>query len=142
MTSHPKRATILVVDDHKGARDLLALHLGPTYDVITAETAQEAIRDLHTHRIDLVIQDLGLPDMHGLQLLHTSKLLHPQLPVILITGGADLKAATEAIQYGAVAYLLKPFNLTEIQLLIANFSTRSSDVDGDLPPFITPELRK
>lgn len=121
MTSDPQRATILVVDDHQGARDLLALHLRPTYDVITAATAHEAIRDLHTHRVDLVIQDLGLPDMNGLQLLHTSKTLHPRLPVILITGGADLSAATEAIQYGAVAYLLKPLNLTEMQLLIDQF---------------------
>jgi DNA-binding NtrC family response regulator len=121
MTSPPKRATILVVDDHQGARDLLALHFGPTYDVITAETAQHAIQDLHTHRIDLVIQDVDLPDMNGLQLLHTSKMLHPQLPVILITGGADLSLATEALQCGAVAYLLKPFNLSEIQLLIDQF---------------------
>lgn len=119
MTSDSQRATILVVDDHQGARDLLALHLQPTYDVITAATAQEAIQDLHAHHIDVVIQDVGLPDMSGLQLLHTSKLLRPQLPVILTTGGvADVSAATEAIQYGAVAYLLKPFNLTEIQLLI------------------------
>ncbi len=121
MTSDPQRATILVVDDHQGARDLLALHLRPTYDVITAATAQEAIQDLHAHRIDLVIQDLGLPDMNGLQLLHTSKMLHPQLPIILITGGADISAATEAIQCGAVAYLLKPFNLTEVQVLIDHF---------------------
>ena len=118
MTSDSQRATILVVDDHQGARDLLALHLAPYYDVITAATAQEAIQDLHAHHIDLVIQDLGLPDMNGLQLLHTSKLLHPRLPVILMTGGADLSAATTAIQYGAAAYLLKPFNVSEIQLLI------------------------
>ena len=121
MTTDPRRATILVVDDHQGARDLLALHLQPTYNVITAATGEEAIRDLHAHRIDLVVQDVGLPDMHGLQLLQTSKLLRPQLPVILITGGADLSTATEAIQQGAVAYLLKPFNLTEIQLLIEQF---------------------
>ncbi len=121
MTDHLRRATILVVDDHAGPRNLLALHLRPTYDVITAETAQHAIRDLHTHHIDLVIQDLGLPDMNGLQLLQTSKMLHPQLPIILITGGADISAATEALQYGAVAYLLKPFNLNEIQLLIDQF---------------------
>ena len=118
MTKDPQRATILIVDDHQGARDLLALHLAPSYDIITAATAHEAIQDLHTHPIDLVIQDVGLPDMNGLQLLHTSKLLRPQLPVSLITGGADLSTATEAIQYGAVAYLLKPFNLSEVQLLI------------------------
>jgi DNA-binding NtrC family response regulator len=59
--------------------------------------------------------------MNGLQLLQTSKMLHPQLPIILITGGADISAATEALQYGAVAYLLKPFNLNEIQLLIDQF---------------------
>lgn len=118
MTDHLKRATILVVDDHAGPRNLLALHLSPTYDVITAETAQHAILDLHTHRIDLVIQDMGLPDMNGLQLLQTSKMLHPQLPIILITGGADISSATEALQCGAIAYLLKPFNLNEIQLLV------------------------
>ena len=119
--SEPQRATILVVDDHQGARDLLALHLHSTYDIRTAATAEEALRDLHTHRVDLVIQDVGLPDMNGLQLLHTSKLLYPRLPVILISGGADLSTATEAIQSGAVAYLLKPFNLSEIQLLIDQF---------------------
>ena len=118
MTSDPQRATILVVDDHQGARDLLALHLAPSYDVITAATAKEALVNLHTHRINLVIQDMGLPDMNGLQLLQTSKLLRPELPIILVTGGADLSAATEAIQFGASAYLLKPFNLSEIQLLI------------------------
>ena len=119
MISDPGRATILVVDDHQGPRDLLALDLRPSYEVLTAATAKRAMQDLRAHRIDLVIQDVGLPDMDGLKLLQETKALHPQLPIILISGGGTVCSVDEAMQFGAAAYLLKPFNLEEIRILIA-----------------------
>ena len=116
--SHPRRARILVVDDHQGSRELLGRHLRPTYDVLTAETGKSALQDLRNHQIDLVIQDVGLADMDGLTLLQESKTLQPQLPVIMITGRGTVASARAAMNLGAVAFLLKPFNLEELRLLV------------------------
>lgn len=113
-----RRPTILVVDDQPGARQLLALHLQSGYDVMTAADASTAIQRLRSTKIDLVIQDMGLPDMDGLTLLRTSKTLLPYLPIILISGGGTVSSAEHAIDFGAVAFLLKPFNLDELQTLI------------------------
>lgn len=102
---------ILVVDDDEGLRRMLQLVLERGgYRVVTAETAREGIQIVETQAPRLVVIDWYLPDMTGLDALRQLKVAHPHLPVILLTGYANLAGAVDAIKEGAYDYLAKPLN--------------------------------
>jgi len=110
---------ILVVDDelymvHTLARILEALG----YDVVRAYGGREALRVCHSQAVDLVVTDLHMPDMNGLELLTAVKATDPQLPVILVTGYGVEEARESAGKWKADGFLGKPFTVTELQRLI------------------------
>jgi DNA-binding NtrC family response regulator len=110
---------ILVVDDelymvHTLARILEALG----YDVVRAYGGREALRVCHSQSVDLVVTDLHMPDMNGLELLTAVKSSDPQLPVILVTGYGVEEARESAGKWKADGFLGKPFTVTELQRLI------------------------
>ncbi|MEX1057688.1 MAG: sigma-54 dependent transcriptional regulator, partial [Natronospirillum sp.] len=102
--------TILVVEDDQSLRDALQDTLEMhDYQVMAADSAEAAIPLLARHSIDLVVSDVRMPGRSGYELLDDLRRDHPQVPVLLMTAYGDVANAVEAMQKGAVDYLVKPF---------------------------------
>ncbi len=107
---------ILVVDDEASMRQLLEIALGKEgYRVTTAESGQKALRFVEKSAVDLVISDIRMPDMTGVEVLRKVKDIHPQIPVIMITAYASTETAVEALRLGAYDYITKPFKIEELK---------------------------
>lgn len=110
-----ERARILVVDDDESVRKVLVAILEDAgYDVDTAKTGREAIKKSNVNFYNLALIDIRLPDMEGTRLLTAMKETTPKMVKIIITGYPSLQNAIEAVNRGANAYVLKPFNMREV----------------------------
>ncbi len=110
------RNRILLVDDEESIRRLLSRMLETVYDVEIAADAESAIRlmrepDAH---YDLLISDLNMPGMDGLELIREARRINTMLPAIVITGYSSESTAIEALNLGVTGYLTKPFDTTEV----------------------------
>jgi nitrogen regulation protein NR(I) len=113
------RKHILIVDDEPSIRKVLGAHLRRDgYDVTVAASGVEAIETLQEEGADLVITDLRMPGMDGLELLRWVKQSYPGLPVIMLTAHGTVDSAVEALKRGAQDYLTKPFDQDELRLVI------------------------
>lgn len=113
-----KPERVLVVDDSPDALEVVRRNLAAAgYDVLTVPGVQEAIRALDATHVDLVITDLRMPRVSGLDLVRHVRENHADMEVIMITGYASVPGAVEAMQTGAQEYLAKPF--TDAELLAA-----------------------
>jgi cyclic di-GMP phosphodiesterase len=110
--------TILVIDDEKGAQEAIRCVLGARYHVLIAEDAETALEILARSPVDLITLDLRLPDRSGMEALKAIRQSHQHMPVVIVTGYGSLGSADEAFGYGAVGYLLKPFNTADLSSLI------------------------
>ena len=107
----PGHRKILVVDDDPRTREAVSLYLGSLgYQVETAGDAQGGL-DVVRSGVDLVISDIRMPEMDGIEFLEVIRTLQPSLPVILITGYPGPEAAWDARQLEATALISKPFRL-------------------------------
>jgi len=112
-------STILIVDDEQSMRDFLSIMLKKEgYDVVAAETGQDALKAVQTEIFDLVISDVKMPGMDGIDVLKTVKEVSPETVVIMITAYATAETAVEAMKRGAYDYITKPFKVDEIKLII------------------------
>src|SRR6185437_8660346 len=112
-------ARILVVDDQEMIRDSLAATLAREgHDVVAAGDGQAAVGRLAGARFDLLISDLKMPKMTGIELLAEARKLRPEMPVVLMTAFATVSTAVEAMKLGAYDYIQKPFDGDEIKLLV------------------------
>jgi putative nucleotidyltransferase with HDIG domain len=110
-----ERPRVLVVDDEKFIRDILADFLGMEgYIVRTAEDGTSAVQELSRARYDLVISDLKMPKMGGLELLKEVSRAHPDTLTVIMTGFGTVETAIDAMKRGAYDYILKPFKVEEI----------------------------
>jgi len=110
-----ENARILVIDDDESIRKTLATILEEKgYAVDTAENGREAIRKSKTKFYNLALIDIRLPDMEGTKLLTELKDGTPKMVKIIITGYPSLQNAIEAVNNGADAYVLKPFNVDSV----------------------------
>ena len=115
-----KKLKVLVVDDEKELRGLLQnILLREGYDVNAVGTAEEGFKSLSVDVPDMLLTDLKLPGMNGLQLLEKTKEIYPGLPVIVITGYGTVEDAVTALKMGAENFILKPFNIKEIKNIIS-----------------------
>ncbi len=102
---------ILVVDDEPDVRDIVKSFLEISgYTVMSAACAEEALQVLELERPKVVLLDVVMPDMDGIECLKTIKKMFPDTIVIVISGLQDEGLAKEAIRYGAYDYLVKPFD--------------------------------
>jgi two-component system response regulator HydG len=116
-TSEPKN--ILLVDDHKPFRDSLAKILeGEGFRVFPASDGEEALDVLRKEFVHLVLTDLKMPKMDGVELLKVAKTIRPETEVILITGYGTVDTAVTAMKDGAFDYIQKPFKPREILKLV------------------------
>lgn len=106
---------ILVVDDERDVREGLGKLLEMEgYDVTTAENGLVALERARTRRFDLVLTDLRMPGLDGVETLMGLKQLHPTMPVIIVTAYASGETADRCKREGAYGYVLKPFDLDEL----------------------------
>ena len=110
--------SILVVDDHQITRQTLSMSLEDDYNTFTAENGIEALEVLKQEGIDLVLSDLDMPTMSGLELLEEINKLEKPLPVIFITGQGTIETAVKAMKMGAYDYITKPVNVDRLMLVI------------------------
>ncbi|HAH31443.1 MAG TPA: hypothetical protein DCL44_03910 [Elusimicrobia bacterium] len=114
---------ILVVDDEPGYRDLLHLELSDQgYTVLTAGGGYEALEILNKGKVDLIITDMKMPKMDGLDVVIASRRLRPDIPIILTTGYAVEERVQEALARKASVCLRKPFNISELVGLVNKYS--------------------
>lgn len=106
---------ILVVDDDETIRDTLYDLLSEEHDCQTAETAEQALARLEVDSYDLVLTDISMPGLSGLELLGHVRQKYPDTPVIIISGISDQDHAQGLIRLGAFEYLLKPFRLEVVE---------------------------
>ena len=111
---------ILVVDDEDGMRRLLSRVLTREgYETSAVGSGAEALRLVASERFDLVVTDIKMPEMDGLQLLAELKEYEPSLPIIVITAYGTIENAVQALRSGAYDYIAKPFENDEIKLTVA-----------------------
>ncbi|HEX6775099.1 MAG TPA: sigma-54 dependent transcriptional regulator, partial [Methylomirabilota bacterium] len=127
------KARVLIVDDEKSMRDLLSITLEKEgYDVSSATGGETAIEMLHRDSVDVVITDLRMPKVDGLQVLRAAKEISPDTTVIMITAVASTESAVEAMKLGAYDYITKPFKLDEVNLIVRNALERKRLRDENL----------
>jgi two-component system response regulator PilR (NtrC family) len=113
--------SILVVDDERSMRDFLAIMLKKEgYQVTVVEDGNQAIKAIQKDIYDLVITDIKMPGIDGLQVLQTIKELSPDTLVIMITAFSSTQDAVKAMKQGALDYISKPFEVEEIKLVVRN----------------------
>ncbi|MBM9529352.1 sigma-54-dependent Fis family transcriptional regulator [Desulfoprunum benzoelyticum] len=118
--------SILVVDDERSMRDFLKILLQKEgYAVTTAPNGENALDCLHDQEFGLVITDIRMPGMGGLELLEAVKDHNPELPVIMITAFASPDDAVVAMKNGAFDYISKPFNVDEIKSVIESATRKN-----------------
>jgi two-component system, NtrC family, response regulator PilR len=111
--------TVLVVDDDETIRDALSEFLSEEYVCHTAETAEKAFARLDEDVYDVLLTDISMPGLSGLELLGHVRQKFPNTPVIIISGISDQEHAQGLIQLGAFDYLIKPFRLELVEKSVA-----------------------
>jgi len=111
----PGLPRMLVVDDENGPRQSLRMLFKDDYEVLLAGSVPEALGVLDAAPVDIVITDIRMPHQTGLDLLRAVRRKYPDVQVIILTGYGQLETAMEALEYGAFAYLEKPFDNTTMQ---------------------------
>jgi two-component system response regulator PilR (NtrC family) len=133
--------TILVVDDELSMRQFLKILLEKEgYRIVTAANGAEAIDIAATDTIDLVVSDIRMPGINGLELLARLKEKTPALPIIMITAFASPDDAVEAMKNGAFDYITKPFNVDEIKDVIRSATSQPTDNFSENNPDDFPEI--
>lgn len=123
---------ILVVEDEAAVRSVLVDLLdGLGYEVIEASDGAKGWEKAEAERPDLVITDVSMPKMKGTDLLARVKQAMPETPVIVITGYASLKLAVDAVRLGAYSFIQKPFDIDEIQRVVADALERTRLLDDN-----------
>ena len=100
--------TILIVDDERGVRESFNMVLKDHYEVLAAPDGKEAIDIFSKNYIDLVLLDIRLPDVDGVDLLRKLKELDPGVEIIMVTAVKSIQTAVQAIKSGAYEYIIKP----------------------------------
>lgn len=112
-------STILVVDDEKGMREFLSILLRKEgYEVTIAGSGREALTRVASSAFDLLISDIRMPDLSGIELLREVKVISPGTLVVLITAYASTQTAVAALKLGAHDYITKPFDVEEFKIVV------------------------
>lgn len=127
---------VLIVDDDPGQRSLLDSFLkSQGFDTLTAESGERALEVLRTEQVNMMITDVRMPGISGLETLRLARETQPLLPVLLVTAYADIRDAVNAMRDGAVNYLTKPIDLDEllrsVQLATGTGTERTVQVAPD-----------
>lgn len=152
MTKMHDATTILIVDDDQHVLEVLEARLQSAgFQIYKAENGQEAIRLLKDHKVDLMISDMKMPGMSGMEVLAKARAIQPGLPIIFLTAYGTIPDAVKAVKAGAVDYLAKPFDgrelihkLHKILEESPKFSVAGEDssVLSDLENVVSPKMKE
>ena len=143
--SAPEALRVLVVDDNASLlRFLVSAFSANGCSVSQASAAEQALSLITDEPFDLVVSDIKMPGLSGLDLLRAVKGKQPGTPVVLITGNPSVNSAVFGLRHGAYDYLPKPFSIREIQQLLARVRSDRQKWDGQvpLPAGLTEELSR
>lgn len=125
---------VLLIEDHRAMREMIADHLkerGFAVDAVgRGEHAMAALATLGVASMDAVILDLGLPDMDGMAVLRALRASHPQLPAIILTARDSVDDRLLGLNSGADDYIVKPFNLLELEARLRAVLRRAGNPRG------------
>ncbi|MBN2687570.1 MAG: sigma-54-dependent Fis family transcriptional regulator [Deltaproteobacteria bacterium] len=114
-----RRGKVMVVDDEATIREVLSSYLEKmNYSVETAEDGEDALKKFRKGDFDLIISDLSMPKIDGLELLKRIRVIDKDVIFLMITGYPSIETAVDAIKKGAYDYLTKPFHMEDIKLRI------------------------
>jgi len=123
-------SNILIVDDEQSYRQLLSLVFeGDGHAIRTASNGREALELLHREPADVVISDVRMPDMDGIEMLSSVRETQPDLGVILMTAFASVETAREAFKLGADDFIQKPFDVEELKLIVKKTLEKQALID-------------
>jgi len=108
------KKSILVVDDDNMNLARTQIILGKEYDVLTAESGMDALMRLSDTNVDMVLLDIDMPEMNGIETFERMKGFAPEIPVIFLTASGLEEDVVSAIKLGAVNYLKKPYRPQEL----------------------------
>ncbi|MDP8208267.1 MAG: response regulator [Candidatus Electryonea clarkiae] len=116
-----RKLNVLVIDDEQIVLDSVKKHLikNEEYIVYTALTAQDALEQISLEGIDIILTDLMMPEIDGLELIKIIKETQNSIPIIMITGYATKNTALQAMQLGAFDYIAKPFSKAELKSVVS-----------------------
>jgi putative two-component system response regulator len=115
----PSAMHILVVDDELQIREALADTLSKNgYRISTAANGLEALGLLKERKFHLLMTDISMPNMSGIELLDIASKIHPDMPIVLITGFGDVEMAKDCLQRGASDFIAKPVNIRELPIIV------------------------
>ncbi len=123
---------ILLVEDEKNLRDIIILNLElEDYEVVPAVNGEEALEKIEGQYFDIIILDLMLPKINGLDVLATLRIKNPNIPVIIISAKGTSTDRITGLKSGANDYLSKPFEMEELMLRIQNLVQRTPNTNND-----------
>jgi DNA-binding NtrC family response regulator len=110
---------ILIVDDEKNLRLTMTMCLEPLgYEIGTADDGEDALRQLDNQEFDLILLDIRLPGMDGLDVLRRVVKQHPDIPIVMVSAHGTVESAVEAMKLGAVDFIEKPFTPHELRTVV------------------------
>ena len=122
------KQVILIVDDEEGLREGLSKLLeSEGYAALSAESGEQALEILQQSHIDLVLTDMRMPGMDGIELLKKTRERHPNVGVIILTGYGQIESYIEAMNFGAIEYVSKPFKVNELKFIINKVLNNSEE---------------
>ena len=131
---------VLVIDDESPIRKLLRMGLSTQgYKVVEASNGTTAL-NLLSQKLDLIILDLGLPDMHGFELLRRIRSYDDNVPIMVLSGRGEETCKVEALDLGAYDYVTKPFGMNELFARMRAARRHKLQVNGERPVFRSGEL--
>ncbi|MEF3273066.1 MAG: response regulator [Chloroflexus sp.] len=123
--------TIMVVEDESATRRLYRFLLQNSgYNVIEAEDGVDALEKLQVHKCDLIITDMNMPRMGGIEMVRTLRQNHSQIHVIMLTAFSTPDTEKNALRAGVNEYLTKPFDFDELERRLRNYFARQQSDDA------------
>ena len=124
--SHP---SILIVDDELLIRDLLYDFFNTQgWETIVADSGEKALDIMESKAVDLVLSDIRMPGIDGLELTAELRQSHPEIPIVLMTGYPSVDTAVAALRQRVVDYVTKPFNINKLYKIVAAQLQVDSDI--------------
>ncbi len=129
-----RKISILVVDDDPVSRDVIteAVSENRDYDVVSVENPLKALEIVHTKTLDMIISDLSMPEMDGIELMKKVKQHDNSIDVIIVTGYGTIDSAVKAMKSGASDFLIKPVDLGELELILQKNLSRRKLIEENI----------
>lgn len=147
MKTKEEKKSLLLIDDETWFLESLKEILGDEYDVLTASSGKEGIQKYLDNRVELILLDLAMPEMDGIEVLQRIREVNPWIPVIIMTGHSTIERAETAASLGVQGYIKKPFDSEVLREKIKEILTLRdlSPVTAGLPNIVitsTGELKE